>query len=180
MISVHPKQLLVHLTAIQRQFSEVQTMRVIVPWIVLGTLATVLIGCGNNFNSPQNYWNVVLTSNATQTETLNFSFFANMNGTSLTGSGLTFAVPTPCFGNSANPSGVTITGQVNATSTPGLSGIVVQMQYSSGGAQNTLSMQGQISNGFGTTTGQGTYFLTGNTTGCATSDSGTFFLQTAF
>ncbi len=155
-------------------------MRVFLPWLLLGTLAAGLIGCGNNLNTPQNFWNVSLTSANTQTETLNFSFFANTNGSSMTGSGVSFLAPSPCFGNNANPSGVTITGQVIPTNTPGQSTITMQMLWTSNGATNTLTMQGLLSNGFGTTSGQGAYTLIGNTSGCATSDTGSFFLQTAF
>ncbi len=158
-------------------------MRAAFPCLVLGTLAVVLTGCGNNLNTPQNFWNVALTSNSSQSQTLNFSFFANIAGTSMTGSGVSFVAPSPCFGNSANPTGVVISGQVTPnTNTPGTSTLTMTMTWTdtSGINKNTLTMQGEISNGFGTTTGQGNYTLFGNTAGCTTNDSGTFFLQTAF
>lgn len=154
-------------------------MKVIIPWLVLGAVAIALIGCGSNLNTPQNLWNVTLNSTQFNTQT-SFSFFETINGTTLTGSGVTFLSPSPCFGNTTNPSGITITGQIGNTNTPGQSTLTMQMQYTSNGVTNTLTMTGLFSNGLGVTSGSGNFTLIGNTGGaCPNNDSGSFSQQTA-
>jgi hypothetical protein len=126
----------------------------------------VLVACGggsSSNNTVTGNWTATLTG----TQDLTFTTSLQSNGSSVTGTNLTFTTSTPCFTSGGSQTGSFIlSGNLNGNVTG-----TFQLTITSGTPPgNTLVLQGTVNNN----TIIGTWTLTGLTSGCT--GSGNFTL----
>ncbi|HWY58226.1 MAG TPA: hypothetical protein VNZ03_27420 [Terriglobales bacterium] len=126
----------------------------------------VLVACGGGSSSNDTVtgnWTATLTG----TQDLTFTTSLQSNGSSVTGTNLTFTTSTPCFTSGGSQTGSFIlSGNLNGNVTG-----TFQLTITSGTPPgNTLVLQGTVNNN----TITGTWTLTGLTSGCT--GSGNFTL----
>jgi hypothetical protein len=125
----------------------------------------VLVACGggtsNSADNVTGNWTATLTG----TQDLTFSTSLQSNGSTVTGTNLSFSTSTPCFTSGGTQTGSFI---LSGNFTGNITG-AFQLTITSGTPSgNTLVLQGTVNNN----TITGTWKLTGSTEGC--SGNGTF------
>ena len=131
--------------------------------IVLG-LAILLAACGSNHSEINGTWTAALSG------TEQFNFTTNLTSTSnhgLSVTNLSFNTQSPCFPGTTTATGAfVVSGTLNGVSAGGF-----QLTVNSNGGGNQLQMNGTLANN----TVNGTWTLTGTTSGCT--GSGTFTMN---
>jgi len=134
--------------------------------VVLSLIFLGLVACGGgSSNNINGNWSATLT-NEDGSPAFSFTTTLNQNnGTTITGTNLTFSTATPCFSSvHSETGGFTLSGNTDGAVTGGFE-LTVQSGNPSG---NVLTMTGTVTNN----TITGTWTLTGVTSGC--SGSGNF------
>lgn len=131
--------------------------------IVLG-LAILLAACGSNHSEINGTWTAALSG------TEQFNFTTNLTSTSNNGlsvTNLSFNTQSPCFPGTTTATGAfVVSGTLNGVSAGGF-----QLTVNSNSGGNQLEMNGTL----GHNTVNGTWTLTGTTSGCT--GSGTFTMN---
>lgn len=146
--------------------------------LLLG-LTAMLVACGsgssnmNTANSVTGNWTASLT-NPSGTPVLSFTTSLTQNSdNSITGTNLNFTTATPCFGQGATETGgFAASGNFNGTVTS-VATLSIQSGPPGSSGNNILNMQGAFNNN----TINGTWMLTGPTSGCTGSGN---FTMTRF
>src|ERR1700680_3496892 len=128
----------------------------------------ILVACGGGNSSSSNNVTGNWTATLTGTQDLTFTTSLQSNGSSVTGTNLSFTSSTPCFTSGGSQTGsFVLSGNFNGN----ISG-AFQLTITSGTPSgNTLVLQGTVNNN----TVTGTWNLTGSTQGCT--GNGTFTLN---
>lgn len=139
--------------------------------IVVG-IALLLAGCGSSSNGSINgNWTASLMNSGTSGSEV-FAFTTTLtqsSGTSVSVTNLNFTTNSPCFSSGTTASGgFTVSGNTNGVTSGGFQ---MNIQSTGTGTNDLLTLQGTLQNN----TINGTWTLTGNTSGC--SGSGTFTMN---
>jgi hypothetical protein len=135
---------------------------------IVMAVGLILAACGGGSSSTSNTLTGNWTATLTGTQDLTFTTsLSQSNGTTVTGTNLSFTTSTPCFTSGGSQTGsFVLSGNFNGNIT-GAFQLIITSGTPSG---NTLTLQGSVNNN----TITGTWNLTGVTSGCT--GSGNFTL----